>query len=245
MQVMDDNPGFSEVILHTPEISGAQVAALVEDINRTGYGVIPGFIAPEDLERMRAFVTEAVKQSNGRYAGFIGPDSVQGSGLDELASSRPFRTMIEQIYQKGTGQKPPKQEFYQLLRCLTGNDARQHSYLFHYDSYVITMLIPVVIPMTGQTGDFLMLPNMRAIRKRYLFNVVDKVILDNPVSQWALRKLTKMGVIRLTRIKLTPGNAYFFWGYRSVHTNEPCDPDQVRATALFHYVNPHAGAALI
>ena len=107
------------------------------------------------------------------------------------------------------------------------------------------MLIPVVIPMTGQTGDFLMLPNMRAIRKRYLFNVVDKVILDNPVSQWALRKLTQMGAIRLTRIKLTPGNAYFFWGYRSVHTNEPCDPDQVRATALFHYANPHAGAALI
>jgi hypothetical protein len=245
MQVMDGNPNFSGMFFHTPEISTAQVAALVEDINRRGYGVIPGFIYAEDLERMRAFVADAVKQSNGEYAGFIGPDAVRGSGLDELAISRPFRTMIEQIYQQGTGQKPPKQEFYQLLRCLTGNGARQHSYLFHYDSYVITMLIPVVIPTTGQTGDFLMLPNTRGIRSRYLFNVVDKVILDNPVSQWALRKLTKMGLIRLTRIKLTPGNAYFFWGYRSVHTNEPCDPDQVRATALFHYANPHAGAALI
>ena len=32
---------------------------------------------------------------------------------------------------------------------------------------------------------------------------------------------------------------YFFWGYRSIHTNEPCDPDKLRATALFHYGDPH------
>jgi hypothetical protein len=242
---MDDSPGPSEVTLHTQEISADRVAALVEDINRTGYGVIPGFIEAGDLDRMQAFVAEAVKLSNGEYTGFIGPNSVRGSGLDELAKSRPFRAMIEQIYQRGTGQKPPKQDFYLLLRCLTGRGARQHSYLFHYDSYIITMLIPVVVPTTGQTGDFLMLPNTRAIRKRYLFNAVDKVILDNPVTQWALRTLTKMGAISPTRIKLTPGSAYFFWGYRSVHTNEPCDPDQVRATALFHYANPHAGAALV
>ena len=97
---MDDNQGLSEMNFHAQEISAAQVTALVKNINRTGHGVIPGFIEPKDLERMRAFVAEAVKQSNGQYAGFIGPDSVQGSGLDELASSRPFRRMIEQIYQQ-------------------------------------------------------------------------------------------------------------------------------------------------
>ena len=41
------------------------------------------------------------------------------------------------------------------------------------------------------------------------------------------------------RIKMVPGNLYLFWGYRSVHTNEPCDPASIRATALFHYANPH------
>jgi hypothetical protein len=40
-------------------------------------------------------------------------------------------------------------------------------------------------------------------------------------------------------IRMKPGSLYFFWGYRSVHTNEPCDPDKLRATALFHYGDPH------
>jgi hypothetical protein len=77
-----------------------------------------------------------------------------------------------------------------------------------------------------------------------LFKVIDKVIVDKLETQWALRQLTRMGVLRLTRTKLTPGNACCFWGYRSVRTNEPCDPDQVRAAALCHDANPHAGAAL-
>ena len=48
----------------------------------------------------------------------------------------------------------------------------------------------------------------------------------------------------LVRIKLKPGNLYLFWGYRSIHTNEPCDPDKTRATALFHYVDPHTDSRL-
>jgi hypothetical protein len=114
--------------------------------------------------------------------------------------------------------------------------------LFHYDSYVVTVLIPIEIPTAGMTGDFLMLPNTRRVRKRYAANVIDKVILDNPVSQFLLRTLTKANVIRPTRIRMVPGNAYFFWGYRSVHTNEPCDSDRIRATALFHFANPHVPA---
>jgi hypothetical protein len=227
-----------------PDIADAQVAALVDDINTKGYGYLPGFIGPADLERMRAFVASAVQKSNGEYAGFTGPDAVAGSGLDELARSESFRSLIERIYERGTGVKPPRQDYYQILRCLTGPSANKHSYVFHYDSYVITALFPIEIPTSGQSGDFLMIPNTRRIRKNYLSNVIDKIILDNAVSQFVLRKLTKMRMIKLTRIKMVPGNAYFFWGYRTVHTNEPCDIDKVRATALFHYANPHAGSSL-
>jgi hypothetical protein len=151
--------------------------------------------------------------------------------------------MIEKVYECGTGRKAPKQEFYQVLRCLSGNSARRHSYLFHYDSYVVTVLIPIEIPTAGMSGDLLMLPNTRKVRNTYAANVIDKIILDNPLSQALLKYLTRKNVIRLTRIKMVPGNAYFFWGYRSVHTNEPCDAERIRATALFHFANPHAGTS--
>ena len=220
------------------------MAGLVADIDRRGFGIIPEFVPRDDLARMRRFVADAIRSSGGEYVGFAGPDRVDGSGLDELARSAPFRRMIEEIYERGTGQRAPKQDLYQVLRCLSGKTARNHSYLFHYDSYVVTVLIPIEIPTVGQTGDFLMLPNTRRIRKAYFWNLIDKVLLCNGISQWALRNLPVWGVIRLTRIKMIPGNAYFFWGYRSIHANEPCDSDRVRASALFHFANPHAGASL-
>jgi hypothetical protein len=223
--------------------SHATVASLVADIERTGFGVIPGFVSASDLTRMRAFVARAAREAGGEYAGFIGPDSVAGSGLDELARSPHFRDLVKEVYERGTGQKAPSQEFYQLLRCLSGASARRHSYLFHYDSYVVTVLIPIEIPTSGMTGDLLMLPNTRRVRKSYAANVVDKIVLDNRLSQMLLRTLTTAHLIRPVRIRLVPGNAYFFWGYRSIHTNEPCDATRVRATALFHFANPHARPA--
>jgi hypothetical protein len=38
---------------------------------------------------------------------------------------------------------------------------------------------------------------------------------------------------------MSPGDIYFFWGYQSLHGNEPCYASSVRATALFHYADPH------
>ena len=84
-----------------------------------------------------------------------------------------------------------------------------------------------------------MFPNTRKIRKTYLFNAIDKVLIDNPMTQKLLRGAAARQAASPVRIKMIPGNLYLFWGYRSIHANEPCDPDKIRATALYHYVNPH------
>lgn len=227
-----------------PLLATVDVASLVSRIDRDGYACVPGFPGSADLERVRSFVAGAVRKSNGEYTGFTGTDSLAGSGLDEIGQSWDFRNLAERIYEAGTGEPASNQKFYQVLRCLAGRTSAAHSYFFHYDSYVLTILLPIEIPTGGRTGDLLMLPNMRRIRKTYLANVLDKVILDNRLSQLVLRGLIKARLLRVTRVKIVPGNLYFFWGYRSIHANEPCDPDQVRATALFHYANPHRGASM-
>lgn len=215
--------------------------SLVSMMNRTGYGIVKDYVALPELARMRAFVGTAVEQAGGAYVGFTGPEAVAGSGLDTLAASSEFRALIERLYEVGTGRQPVPDPFHQVLRCLTGKSFSQHSLVSHYGSYILTVLFPIGIPITGRTGDLVMLANTRAIRSGYCQNLVDKVALDNRLSQYGLRMLRRLKWLKLTRLALRPGNAYFFWGYRSVHTNEPCDPNAVRATALFHYANPHAG----
>jgi hypothetical protein len=68
--------------------------------------------------------------------------------------------------------------------------------------------------------------------------------LDNPVTQMVLRRAYRLGLLKLKQIPMVPGNLYFFWGYRSVHANEACNPDKTRATALFHFGDPHASSRL-
>jgi hypothetical protein len=227
-------------VTRTNNWNDARAEKLVGEIERNGFGILPDFVNPEQLQAMQAFVNEAVRKSDGAYAGFTGPDEVAGSGLDTLARSETFRELVECIYERGTGRPAPKQDYYQILRCLTGRSAAPHSYIFHYDSYVLTVLVPVAIPTEGQRGDLIMLPNFRRLRSTYLANIIDKLLLDNPATQKLLRWLHRRKKLKITRLALQPGSAYFFWGYRSIHTNEPCDMGHIRATALFHYANPHA-----
>lgn len=241
--VKDGHSGVRRHEIQVPQVSDAQITTLVTELNSTGFGSIPHYIHPEDLGRMQRFVRAAMQKSRNEYIGFGGPDAVAGSGLDELYHSPQFGKLIKDLYERGTGKAAPDQALYHVLRCLSGRSGLKNSFIFHYDSYVITALVPIEIPVEGRAGDLLMFPNTRRIRPAYLLNAADKVLLDNPLTQKLLRASVKRRVLKPTRIKMQPGNLYFFWRYRSVHTNEPCDPDKVRATALFHYGNPHKKAS--
>jgi hypothetical protein len=216
------------------------VSDLIANMNATGYAAIPNYVRPEVLQRMQDFVASAVEKSGRQYVGFNGKDDLAGSQLDLCAEDPAFQDLFRRLFAGATGKPPPPVTFYLVLRCLVGETSQKHAFYFHYDSYVITGLIPIVMPERAPYGDFIMFPNTRSIRRFYASNIVDKLLLENPISQYVLRKVSKARWIRSTRVRLTPGTLYFFWGYRSIHTNEDHGLDEVRATALFHYANPHA-----
>ncbi|MBW9117646.1 hypothetical protein JNB88_28910 [Rhizobium cauense] len=228
---------------NTPEISDDQLQAMYNAMERDGYCCIPDFLTISSLSTMQEFVASSVRSSQNEYVAFKGREAVKGSGLDELAQSPQFQSIFSRLYVASRSKPAPAVEFYQLLRCLTGKGMMEHSLNFHYDSYLITALIPIVIPDTGRAGDLLLVPNARPVRQTYAGNLVDKVIVDK-IRQKSLRTRAQNDPSSFTRIKMVPGSLYFFWGYRSIHANEPCDPDTVRATALYHYFDPHADSRL-
>jgi hypothetical protein len=70
-------------------------------------------------------------------------------------------------------------------------------------------------------------------------------MVDNPVSQWFFRAAARHDRPGVVRVAIRPGTAYFIWGYRTLHTNEPCDEDKLRATAVFHLGNPHKDSFML
>jgi hypothetical protein len=230
--------------IHLPDLSDSEVRNIVAEIDLHGYYVMRDCIDENEMAAIRRVVHDAMARSHGEYVGFSGAQGVEGTALEVMAESPTFKTLMQRLYGISTGRPPPDANFYQVLRCLTGKSSGVHSLYFHFDSYVVTALLPVLMPIEGRTGDLIVLPNVRKIRTHYLFNLADKVLLDNRLAQFSLRAAFERNWIKYTRVRLKPGNIYFFWGYRSIHTNEACDPDNIRATALFHYANPHHQSSL-
>jgi hypothetical protein len=227
-----------------PEISSETVIDLVAEMNRVGFGVLSGYLESADLEDIRQFVKTAVAGAGGEYVVFTGKEAVAGTLLNKLSASPAFVNLLHQVYEQGSGQPAPNQSLYQVLRCLKGKSGLKHALRFHYDSYVVTALLPVIIPSQGSAGHLVMAPNRRPVRSSYMFNLLDKIILDNSATQLFLRHAFRWGLLKMKQIRMVPGNLYLFWGYRTVHANEACDPDKIRATALFHFGDPHANSHL-
>lgn len=224
--------------------SDEQIKTLIEAINIDGYAVLPRWATREQLTDLQTLVLDAVAAAGNDYVALTGHQAVAGSLLHEWGCSPVFIDLCRRIVATATGRRPTEQGLHQVLRCLTGERGQRESLIFHYDSFVLTTIMPVCMPDKGEPGDLLILPNHRPLRRTYALNLIDKLRVDN---RWIQRRLAKdfaTDADRFTRVRMRPGNLYLFWGYRSLHTNLPSDPDTVRATAVFHYHNVHAGSSL-
>ncbi len=223
-------------------VSDADVRRIAKDIDEAGFAVIEGCFAAKDIEQTKAFAARALLNCDAGYTHFVGAEPLADTFLHSLAREPDFVELCRRLCAHKVGGRITDATFHQVLRCLTDASPRQHYLVFHYDSYVLTALIPIDIPQRG--GELLYVPNRRPLRRFYLHNLIDKLIVDNPVSQLMFRSLhrRKSGVIRY--LPLTPGNLYLFWGYCTLHTNEACLPGVARTTALLHFFDPHANSAL-
>ena len=227
-----------------PIVSDQTVHGLVAEVERKGFAVLPRYISPEALAELQQFVSTAVQTAGGEYKVFNGRDAVAGTLLAELAEDPAFQSLIRRFYEGAAGRPAPNQSIYQVLRCLAGATGVKECFIFHYDSYVVTLLLPILIPTRGQRGHLVIAPNLRRIHRSYLRNLLDKILIDNKLTQRLLRGLYTAGLLRLKRVEMNPGDLYVFWGYRTLHTNEPCDVENIRSTALYHFGDPHADSAL-
>ncbi len=219
-------------------------ATIARQIDSEGFAVIEDYVALDQLHAAQDFVRRAVAGNGGNYLSITGAEHLGGTFLQGWPQDPDFLALCRGIYEANLGKPAPAPEFYQVLRCLSGSLAAANSLNFHYDSYLLTALIPILMPERGKSGDLLIIPNARRLRSHYAANFLDKLALDNPLSQALLRGLYRRRHRSIRHLKLRPGNLYLFNGYRSIHTNEACDPDAIRSTAILHYVDPHADSRL-
>jgi len=216
---------------------------IAKEMNTKGSSCITNFLTPEQLISLQEHIRSNAEKHNGQYFAHHGGDAIESSLLGVLGAAPEFRKMLESIYQAGFGNTAYSDEILKVLRCVQGNSGRRESNCFHYDASLVTVLLPIEIPQNGDDrGDLIIFPNLRRVRSNVLINVLEKALLQNALSRKLITAAIGRHLLKPEKLQLVPGNLYLFWGYRTLHANEPCDAASRRATAIFHYGDPHAGS---
>lgn len=218
-------------------------ALIAREIDQHGSSCIANFLSNEQLASLKQFVSAEAERHKGSYFAHHGGAELGSSLLGALGASPEFQTLLQRIYQAGSGKQAYSSEILNVLRCVQGSSGRRESNCFHYDASLVTALLPIEIPAEGNArGDLVLFPNLRRIRSNVLSNVLEKILLQNALSRKLMSAAIRKQMLRPEKLQLVPGNLYLFWGYRTLHANEPCDPSMRRATAIFHFGDPHAGS---
>jgi hypothetical protein len=218
--------------------------ALAQSMDESGVGVLHGIVPDSILATLRSEVAALIEQHGAKYFGFNGAEWISTTCFAPLYEDANLRALLRQLYVRKMGALPPSDRLYPVMRVLAGTQGVRHSNNFHYDSYVVSILLPVLIPNGPDEppGNLVMFPNLRNVRRSSIVNIVEKLWVEKWLARiwpmpWVQRRLSAKVVT------LTPGNLYFFWGMRSLHANQACAPSSVRCTVLLHFGDPHEDSA--
>ncbi|APA89347.1 hypothetical protein BJG93_26740 [Paraburkholderia sprentiae WSM5005] len=131
-------------------------------------------------------------------------------------------------------------EPFHVLRCAS-NATLAESHCRHYDSHLLTLLIPLQLAPDGvHNGDLVMYCKPR-LSVTTLTNVICKVrhgfLHSLPLSWRSWHTLHDLRVGNCKRIPVKPGSVYEFNGFALQHANLDVQHGQ-RRTLLIHYYDP-------
>jgi hypothetical protein len=228
------------------QLSPGELERVATSMNNNGYGVIREYFSEQEIDEVARFVVAESVKHRGEFFFYNGSQAVAGTLLAELGESPVFRRILAGIYEQAVGKSAPAGEVYQALRVLSGQSGLKKAWKFHYDSYVITALVPIIIPSAPgvSRGDLVIYPRLRRMRRNAMVNVLERVVFQNRIAQHIMASTSIRLLLRARVVRMETRNIYFIRGYESLHANEPCPPDVLRCTALFHFADPHEGCTI-
>lgn len=227
-------------------VDGLSIPDLVKRLNTDGVICLENAISPEWLDAVRAAVPQYLAQHGERdfLVADVG-DDVDGP-VHQLTANADLNSLFASLADAGWPRRANTQILQSGLTVRSGWTQKAPPMLFHYDASVVTMVIPIYLPKAeaGASGELVVIPNKRPFRRFLISHAVDKLLTHNSVY----RKGIARAAFRKPEdhvVDLEVGNAYVFWGYRSLHGNLPCAPGYLRVTLILQFGEVHRQTAAL
>jgi hypothetical protein len=222
-------------------------AAVAAQLDSDGFVTLENVIDPAWIERAAAHIHALVAQKGERYFSVSWAARQKATPAAEIVDDPRMRCLLEELVRSGQPKARTDDEIYNAYRIVAGNQEEEGIVeAYHYDSYVITAVVPILIPPgePRRSGELIVFPNRRGWRSSALVNMAEKALVQSAWFQKRVSRTLPSGPSPQIKV-LRPGNVYLFWGYRTYHANFPVHTGNVRATMLLHLGDPHPGNALL
>jgi hypothetical protein len=222
-------------------LGGISGSWLANQLDNDGVVRLQGVVSNEWLEAVRVSVTDDIA-GHGDGDFFIAQaDREIGSPAHQLVSDPALRQLFSDAARLRFPKAASAQDIRGSIPVRPGTAPKTRPNLFHYDASVLTMVVPIFIPRAtiGTCGELAAFRNKRPFRRFVATHLVDTILTHNPLYR---RHITKKVLDAPEKyiVPLQPGDAYMFWGYRTLHGNLVCAPGLLRATLVIQYGQVHS-----
>jgi hypothetical protein len=230
-----------------PIINHGDPLQIAEQLDEIGVVCLENAVPAAWLAHARADVQDRLLTHGEHYHFVQSPESEEHSAADAFINNPAVLSLLGDIARARFPDGPADVELIgSALRVIAGPREERGSFWFHYDASIVTMIVPIFLPDAepGNAGELVGQFNKRPFRRSVLVNIVDKAIIQSGFyRRRILRRLDRTGY--LEKVDMQVGNAYLFWGYRSLHGNLPCASGALRATLLLHFGRPHGSSEVL
>ena len=214
---------------------------LANRLDNDGVVQLRDVISDEWLESLRVWLTDHIADHGDGDFLIAEADQEIGSPAHQLVSD----PALQQLFRETASLRLPEAVAGQQIQCgipvRAGTGRKFRSRLFHYDTSVLTMLVPIFIPRAelGTCGELAAFGNKRPFRRSVASHLVDLILTYNSAYR---RRVTKAVLDAPEKyiVDFQPGDACVFWGYRTYHGNLNCAPGLIRATLVLQYGEVHS-----
>lgn len=207
-----------------------------EELTRNGYLRLPSLSGYCDLEDW----SKKIILSNN-FATFTEAKEQHISFLEELGITTTLTDKLYEYARSKLNYCGDKRNQYHIARYIEPKNNKE-SYRSHYDSHLLTLVLPMQIPKASSqysTGQLVYKPNARRDPKNEIENIFQKISSKKYAYASGITKLMgSEGVLVENFVDYCP---LLFLGRTTLHTNLPMSEfcNTSRLTLLAHFFDPN------
>jgi hypothetical protein len=219
----------------------------LDNLNKEGFHCFKNFINQKEQSELENIVSNQIYKNNNKSF-FLMDEALDKTFISSDSFLEKFYKLFYDLSKNENLPSYKEQKIFKNLRVIAQTKMHSTSFDFHFDAHQYTILVPIIIPDTGNengNGNLILFPNFRKKTKSLFINIIQKNIFQNKITKIILKFLSRGNLIKKKIIKFNKSDIYLFNGFRSLHGNQPVKEGHIRATLLLHFYDNFHNSKLV